>query len=213
VENKKTKILPIPKDPYEHMDIQLCSKYLLFGEQRITGWRDNTPLRITDSANFFRFIQMGDREKKEFDSTLYEAINLRNNRKHETMASYQNMSLDTLSKDVQTLSQMMEPFRRLRDISGGLAPVQTVFDAMQADINTCLGGCPVSVTELCKTILPDNKEAAAKRAPHIQQLLSMAGFLKDGDFVIVDCAPDLLTQAVMVFVQENHQTGKENSCG
>lgn len=199
---KITPKTPVPEDPYLHMDIQLCSKYLIHGPKRVSGWKNGMPLRITDSDNFYQFIRMGGNQKAAFVNTLYSAIDLRNNRKHETMASYQNMSLANLSKDVQTLSQMMEPFRRLKDISGGLAPVQTVYDAMQSDINACLGGCPVSMTELSETVFSENAAAVKERTPHIRKLLSLAGFRMDGDFVIADCPSELLTQAIMIFTQK-----------
>ena len=213
---------PVPQDPYIHLDIQACSKYLIHGEKRIRGMQrgtrlhrdkreqyikiaDDTPIFLEDSKNFFKYFQMTAEQKQDYTSVLYNAINLRNNRKHQTISSYQKMSLPMLSSDVETLSQMMEPFRRLQEVPGNLPPVQALYEKIQGDIRACLGGCPISVTDLSKTLFPDNDDLAQKKVPHIIELLSLAGFRKDDDFVVADCMPELLTQAVMAFVQS--QTG------
>lgn len=194
----------VPDNPYGMMDIQMCLKYLIFSGSHVIRWNNGVPEFVTDSDHFFRYMKIDSAEKKGYCVTCDTAKNIRNATSHETEAAFKKMNLKRLISYTWTLRQLMDPFQFLKDL-GELKPVETRFHKMNTQIREQLNGFPVSISELCDLAAEySSSEADTKaRTTHIQTLLSMADFTICDHFVIATCEPDLLTQAVIAFLQNN----------
>ena len=151
-----------PEDPYGKLDVQACNKYLLFGGQR-TVIRDNRPVKLTDSENFFKTFRM---DRQGYSTVLWSAIDLRNKSAHNTGDWEAGLTADSIRRWLETLQELTDPLRRVKEPwYGSLEPLDEYWKRKKQRCTALLGTEPLELEALgqelflCDALTPGQRNA------------------------------------------------------
>lgn len=149
-----------PPDPYGKLDLQACNKYLIFGENRVISAPGKPEEKAKDSRNFFKTFDIphwspnangqGDRS---YQTTLFEAMRLRNKYAHANTNSVSAVTADGVKKDLGTLKTLTERIgRKMNCLDGKLEPLDIYWKRIDQKYNELFKNPPVDLMEVTQEL-------------------------------------------------------------